>query len=153
MKFDEDSYLEHFGIPGMKWGRRKVHDDGIPDSTHRMAKKDAQRHMDAKMFYGETAGTKRKLLKAEIEKKKKTIPGYEQAFTKHLENVDTAKSAKKAVAKRTRIDSVANGRRLVKKIFNITGPITVAAAGAVYYANKEKIDRYVMDQFNKILSK
>lgn len=143
MIIDNEEYLEHFGVLGMKWGRRKSEYPGISSSTQKMAKKDAQRHVDARMFYGETAGTKRKLLKAEIEKKKKIIPGYEKVFNDHLTKVDAAKSAKKAVAKRTTIDTVANGRRLIKKIFNITGPVTIAAAGLLYSANKSRVDDFI----------
>lgn len=138
-----EEHLEHVGVLGMKWGHRKSEYPGISSSTQRMAKKDAQRHIDAKMFYGETAGTKRKLLKAEIEKKKTKIPGYEKVFNDHLAKVDAAKSAKKAVVKRTTIDTIANGRRLVKRIFGITGPVTIAAAGLLYVANKSRVDDFV----------
>ena len=49
--------LYHFGILGMKWGRHK---------TIRNAKKDAHEFARAKMFYGEGAGTRRKLIKAKM---------------------------------------------------------------------------------------
>ena len=65
-------YLAHYGVKGMKWGTRK----GVSTanrSTVKMAKKDAKRFAEAKMFYGETAGTKRKLLNAELNRKKKKI--------------------------------------------------------------------------------
>ena len=64
--------LKHVGVLGMRWGHRSGgSDDGISKSTHRLAKRDAERFMDAKMFYGKTAGTKRKLLNAELDRKKK----------------------------------------------------------------------------------
>lgn len=147
----EDNTLEHFGILGMKWGHRKGPDDGPSKAMQKMAKKDAQRFIDAKMFYGQTAGTKRKLLKAELDKKKKTIPGYEDAFNVHLESVDRAKSAQKAVNTRTRIDSVQKGRSLVKKVLGVTGSLTVGVGTMVYYANKPQIDAFVMSQANRLI--
>lgn len=135
--------LTHWGVLGMHWGSRK-------SSTERLAEKDAKRHVDAKMFYGETAGTRRKLLKAELEKKKKTIPGYAEAFNDHLTRVDTAKSAKKAVRDRTRIDTSAKARSLVKKILGVTGSLTVAAGTALYYANKPAVDKFLIQSLFKI---
>ena len=61
--------LQHFGIIGMQWGRRKSQ-NGVERSTTRLAEKDAKRHAEAKMFYGKTAGTNRKLLTVELDKKK-----------------------------------------------------------------------------------
>jgi hypothetical protein len=148
---NDDDSLKQSGILGMHWGQRKT-EDGIPTSTHNLAKKDAQRHIDAKMFYGETAGTKRKLLKAELDKKKKDIPGYEQAFNAHLENVDKAKSAQKAVNERSKIDTIAKGRSLTKKVLGVTGSLTVGVATMAYYANKAKVDSFVAAQAKKVLS-
>ena len=95
------------------------------------------------MFYGETAGTKRKLLNAELNKKKTRIPGYEEAFDKALQEVDYAKSAKKAVTKRHTIDTAYKTRVSVKKILGITGPITVAAASVIYAKNKPAVDNFI----------
>jgi hypothetical protein len=146
-----DNHLVHVGILGMHWGQHKS-SDGIPDSTHRLAKKDAQRHIDAKMFYGKTAGTKRKLLKAEIDKKMKTIPGYEQSFSTHLQNIDIARSAKNATATRNRIDTIQNGRSLVKKTLGVTGSLTVAAAAMAYRANKPAVDSFVIKQASRLIT-
>lgn len=71
--YDTSHILEHHGIKGQKWGVRKsIHNA----STNHKAKKDAKRYADAKMYYGKGAGTRRKLLKAEIDKKRSTIEGY-----------------------------------------------------------------------------
>jgi hypothetical protein len=152
MSFEDDN-LYHVGILGMKWGHRKGPETGVSRSTDKLAKRDAKRFVDAKMFYGETAGTKRKLLKAELDKKMKTVPGYEQAFNAHVDSVDRAKSAQKAVGDRNRIDTVKKGRSLLKKVLNITGPITVGVASMAYYANKEKVDSFVMKQGSRLLRK
>lgn len=135
-------YLCHYGILGMKWGQRSTQSRN-ERHTARLASKDAKRFADAKMFYGETAGTKRKLLNAELNKKKARMPGYEEAFNKALQEVDYAKSAKKAVTKRHAIDTAYRTRVSVKKILGITGPIAVAAASVVYAKNKPAIDSFI----------
>lgn len=143
--------LQHVGVLGMHWGHRKSPSDGIHPATHRMAKKDAQRFMDAKMFYGETAGTKRKLLNAELDKKRKSIPGYEQAFNTHLENVDKARSARKAVSTRNRIDNAAKGRKLLKNVLGVTGSLAVGVASMAYAANKPAVDNFVKTKSKQLL--
>jgi hypothetical protein len=141
--------LRHYGVLGMKWGIRK--DRGSSASkTIRLANKDAKRYADAKMFYGKTAGTKRKLLKAELDRKKKTIDGYEDAFNKAVKDVDYAKSARKAVRTRKTTDAVYRARVTTKQVLSITGPLTVAAATAIYKRNKQSIDAFVVRTFNNI---
>jgi hypothetical protein len=145
--------LKHSGILGMKWGVRRSNDglNGIKESTISTAKKDAQRHVDAKMFYGKTAGTRRKLLKAEVDRKKKLIPDYEKAFDHLTKTVNSAKSAKKAISERTRIDTIAKGRSLAKKVLGITGSLAVGVTTMAYYANKQKVDAYVINTFDKLV--
>lgn len=135
-------YLAHYGVKGMKWGTRK----GVSTanrSTVKMAKKDAKRFAEAKMFYGETAGTKRKLLNAELNRKKKKIPDYEDEFNKALENVDYGKAAKKAVRKRKRIDASESSSSAARQILGVSGPLTIAAASYMYQRNKPEVDAFV----------
>jgi hypothetical protein len=144
--------LKHVGVLGMRWGHRKNGDyANVKESTISLAKRDAKRHVDAKMFYGDTAGTRRKLLKAEIDKKKKTIPDYEKVLNSEIEKVDTAKSAKKAKTERVTIDTINKGRSFTKKILGITGPLTLGVASMVYYANKTRVDSFIMDRINKYI--
>ena len=156
--------IVHYGIKGQRWGiRRFQNEDGSlttkgqnhysnQKKVDKLASKDAQRFADAKMFYGKTAGTKRKLLKAELDKKKKTIPGYEDKFNNFLDNVDYAKSAKKAVVKRKSMDVTYRTRITTKQILGITGPLTVAAGSALYYANKQKVDSFVLSKISTVVS-
>ena len=80
------------------------------------------------------------------------VPGYEKVFNKHLETVDKAKSAKKAVLTRTKIDTVQKGRSLIKNILGVTGPLGVAAVTMAYSANKTKVDAFIVTQFNRVIS-
>lgn len=81
---NDNEYLQHYGVLGMKWGRRK---GGISSrntrSTAKLASKDAKRFAEAKMFYGKTAGTKRKLLKAELDKRRKIFQDMRMHLIKH----------------------------------------------------------------------
>jgi hypothetical protein len=147
VNFDE---LYHHGILGMRWGVRK---DRASKSTTRIANKDAKRYADAKMFYGKTAGTKRKLLNAELDKKKKSIDGYEEEFNKAVADADYAKSAKKAVRTRKAADAVYRTRVTAKQILGVTGPLTVAAAAAIYNRNKPSIDAFVVRSVHNIVDR
>lgn len=104
IKQDEE-FLEHFGVKGMQWGVRNNRPDGVTRSTNRMAKKDAKEFATAKMFYGEGAGTRRKLIKATVEQRSKNDPSYKKAFDQHLANQDMAARASAATKQRGRKDT------------------------------------------------
>ena len=77
----ESEYLEHFGVPGMKWGRRKdVHN----------AKKDAKETKKAKFMYGDTAGTRRKLIKNQVAARSKRSPTYKKAYEEAMAKQDNS---------------------------------------------------------------
>lgn len=149
LSLEDQRYLQHYGVLGMHWGQRK---DGVKRSTEHLAKKDAKRHAEAKMFYGKTAGTQRKLLKAEIDRKKERVPGYSEAFDKHLENVNYAKAAKKAVRTRTRKDVTYRTRVTTKQVLGVTGPLSVAAGMLLYNKNKPRVDNFLAGQLSKAAS-
>lgn len=149
---DVKDFLSHYGVLGMHWGQHKATPTGASASVDKLARKDAKRHVDAKLFYGKTAGTRRKLLKAETDKKRKDVTGYSDAFDHHITNVDTAKSAKKAVRTRTRKDVTYRTRITTKQFLNVTGPLTVAAAGLIYSRNKPAVDNFVKQNGARLLS-
>lgn len=89
------------------------------NSVQRLAAKDASRSAYATMFFGEGAGTRRKLLNAEIIQKKTQIPGYAEAFEKAYAKQDMGAHAVKAAAERRRIDRNAYFKRNTRGL--ITG--------------------------------
>lgn len=70
----------------------------------KMAAKDARRWAYAEMFYGEGAGTMRKLLNAEITDKVIRIPGYNEKFNEAYQRVNFGDIALKAAKDRKRMD-------------------------------------------------
>jgi hypothetical protein len=64
--------LAHFGVKGMHWGQRNSEIPGVSRSTSRDAAKDAKEFARAKAFYGEGAGTRRKLIRGTVEGKSKS---------------------------------------------------------------------------------
>lgn len=71
---------------------------------NKVAAEDAYRWARAEMFFGEGAGTRRKLLQAEISHKVENVSGYHEAFEKALGKQDMAEHAIKAAKERRRID-------------------------------------------------
>lgn len=135
-----DDIIEHHGVKGQKWGVR------------RKAKKDAKRFADAKMYYGKGAGTRRKLLKAELDAKKKNLPGYEQEFNNQLKNVNYSKSAKKATKERHVRDTAHKTRMAAKQFTGITGSLAVGAASLYYSRNKQQVDSAISNAASKAIS-
>lgn len=101
------SCLYHSGIKGMKWGVR------------RKAKKDAKEYTKAKSFYGEGAGTRRKLIKQKVEYNSKYIPGYKEAFDHYVKNTDMNKRANQAVRERKVKDVKNSAGKAVRGVGNI----------------------------------
>ncbi len=132
----------------MKWGvRRSPEELGhySDKKVDKIARKDAKRFADAKMYYGEGAGTRRKLLNAELEKKKKDAR-YAKAFEQYLSNQDYAKSANKAKFERGARDTGKAAVRIGKKAAG-----AAALVGGIYYAyNKPKVDAFILKQLNKV---
>lgn len=129
--------LIHFGVKGMKWG------------VNRAAKKDAQEHARAKMFYGEGAGTRRKLIKAKVEARS-ADPDYKRAFEAHLAKQDMGRHADKARSERTRKDVTQSTTKTAKGVVRVlSGNAMNASAAAivvgsgVMYARQTGLDRKV----------
>lgn len=144
--------LTHYGVKGMKWGVRRDRLDGVSRSTNRDARKDAQEFARAKQFYGEGAGTRRKLIKAMVEGKSNRSSSYKKAFDYHLANQDSSKHAAKAKSERKRKDVVKSTRRGIRGTSHIlrgnsqyASAATAIVVGGALYAHKAGIDRAILD--------
>lgn len=143
--------LVHFGVKGMKWGVRHDRPDGVSRGTNREAKKDAHEFARAKMFYGESAGTRRKLIKATVEAKSKRDPSYKKAFDHHLANQDMSTHASKARGERKRRNiknSTAKTTRGISHYLRGNPQYASAAAamiaGGALWAHKNGVDKAIL---------
>lgn len=151
-----DVSLAHFGIKGMKWGVRRSDIPGVSRATSRDAAKDAREFARAKMFYGESAGTRRKLIKATVEGKSKKDPAYKKAFDAHLERQDMSRHASKARSER-KVKNVKNSTaktaRGISHLLRGNAQYASAAAatlfGGAMYAHKKGIDKIVLNAGKK----
>lgn len=135
--------LYHYGVKGMKWGVR------------RRAQKDAKEFARAKMYYGEGAGNRRKLIKATVNERSKD-PDYKKAFDEALSKQDMAKHATKAKRERVRNDVKNSAAKTGRGVVNIvTGhPERIGAGMAVAYggyqlARKTGADKVIANAAKK----
>jgi len=152
--------LTHYGVKGMKWGVRRSDPSGVSRSTNREARKDAKEFARAKMFYGEGAGTRRKLIKAKVEGKAKKDPNYKKAFDQHLNNQDMSRHAEKARGERKRKNvkkSAGKGIRGTRHILNgnsqYASAATAIVVGGALYAHKTGIDKTIVNAGKKAYAK
>lgn len=142
--------LAHFGIKGMRWGVRKDNDgpEGVPPKTNKMAKADAEEFTRAKLFYGEGAGTRRRLIKAKVEERSKQDELYKKAFDYHVDKTDLAKRAEQATKQRKRTDVKKSVKKTGKGVGHIVrgnsqyaNTAAVAGVAAAGYARNKGWDK------------
>ena len=112
------SELMHYGVKGMKWGVR------------RRARRDAKEFTQAKMYYGEGAGNRRKLIKATVKARSKD-PFYKSEFDKAVANTDMSKRASQARRQRGRKNARNSAGKTVRGVGNIATGNLSRAGGAL----------------------
>lgn len=141
-----ERFLAHHGIQGMKWGtrngppyplsasRKSFSEKRAERKSDRLAKKDAKEYARAKMYYGEGAGNRRKLIKATVNERSKD-KYYKERFDKYLSEQDMAKHAEKAKVERKANDvknTTAKTARGVRHLALRDGATVSMGAAAVY---------------------
>lgn len=159
MDQEVEEFLEHYGIKGMRWGQRKSYPGGVSSKVNRQARKDAEEFARAKAFYGKGAGTRRKLINQVVEGKTKRIPGYKQAFDKHLSDQDSSRHATKAVSERKRTDRKEKNKQRAGAIARrITGEFGTQAAfvalvaGGAAFSRSAKGQAMMRSGMNKVMN-
>lgn len=113
----------------------------------KLANQDAERWAAAEMFYGEGAGTRRKLLDAELQSKFSDTPGYYEAFLNAYNSLDMNKFAEKAIKERKAIDRAAKASQNFRAMKNgnmrgLTNGLFLLA-GAAYLAHATGYDKKI----------
>lgn len=156
----DDISLAHFGVKGMHWGVRNAETQArysrekkTSFRTNRKAKKDAKEFARAKMYYGKGAGTRRKLIKNQVEQRSKDLPGYSKAFEQHLAKQDMGKAVKNAKRTRTRKDVVSGTRKTARGVTHaIAGNPQHASAAALAIVGAARVtgaDKKVLEYTKK----
>lgn len=140
MTQEVDDFLAHYGVKGMKWGVRNA------------ARRDANESARAKLFYGEGAGTRRKLIKAKVESRSKD-PNYKAAFDHYMSKQDLGKRASQATSERRRKDVVKGTAKTARGVHRqLTGGFggvsiaSAAIAGAYVYARQTGLDQVIINK-------
>lgn len=131
--------IYHHGILGQKWGRRRFQnsDGTLTDAgkqryykaQSKQASKDAKEYARAKMYYGEGAGTRRKLINNTVKERSKDEV-YKKAFEEALANQNMSEHVQKAKAERKREDVKNSVKKTGRSVANvIAGHPERAAAG------------------------
>lgn len=146
--------LYHHGIKGQRWGIQNgppypLNSPMSESKARKCAKKDAKEFARAKMFYGEGAGNRRKLIKNIVEERSKDSV-YKKAFDEALSKQDMAKHAQKAKQERQRKDTVNSVKKTGRGIVNIAtghpervGAALAGAAAIAGIAHKTGADKVI----------
>jgi hypothetical protein len=126
-------------------------------SIKREAIKDAHEYAMAKMFYGEGAGVRRRLINQTVQFKIANIPGYDVSFQQELAKQDFAKLSRAARRERKLLDAKdavnKNGRAIARGDYRSTSLPVLAIIGVGYVAHQTGFDKeawkYSKKQYNR----
>jgi hypothetical protein len=135
-----EEFLEHHGVKGMKWGEHHA---------RRQARADANEFAKARAFYGQGAGTRRKLIKAKVQTRMAN-PHYADEFHKTLNGQNLEKRSAQATRLRKRKDATGfvgkTARSAHRQLTGGFGPVTAAGAtvaAGLAYAHKTGLDKQI----------
>jgi hypothetical protein len=121
-----------------------------------MARKDAKEFTKARMFYGEGAGTRRKLIKAKVSERKKSVKDYADAFDFYVENTDMSQRVSQAKRTRRRKDTTASvgktARGIKRLVYGIGGP-SLAAIGIYFAASNPFVQKQIKEALGMSMRK
>lgn len=118
------------------------------------ARKDAREFARAKMYYGEGAGIRRRLIEAKVDSKSHSNPNYARAFRAELDRQDMADHAVKASRERRRRDVTETASKNAKGLLTgnterlSSGVLVVAVVG--YFAHQTGLDKVVWDKSKSV---
>lgn len=148
--------LIHYGVIGMKWGVRKAEWKAkrAAKKTAKEAAKDAKEYARAKMYYGDGAGTRRKLINATV-KQRSSDQAYKKAFDEALSKQDMSVHAYKARAERKRADIKAGAGKTARGLKTLAGYSGIslgalAIGGAVIAAKNTKVRAFASNVVYKV---
>lgn len=154
----EEEFLAHYGVPGMKWGQRKNALPGVSAKTNRTAAKDAKEAARAKVYYGEGAGVRRRLINNTV-KSRSVDKSYKKAFDHHMSNQKMDKRAAEARSKRKRTDIAKGTAKTSRGIVNVlkgnmryASAASVMLVGAYGVARKTGADKVIFEHGKKAYS-
>lgn len=125
-------------------------------NTLREARRDAKEYARAQMFYGEGAGTRRKLITASVESKAERNQTYARAFRTALQSQDMADHAKKAARERNLKDKTVAIKKNTNAILsgnykNVQSTILILII-AGYVAHQTGLDQKILDKSKVVLA-
>ena len=116
----------------------------------REARRDAKEYARAQMFYGEGAGTRRKLITATVESKAERNPAYARAFRTALQGQDMAEHATRAARERHVKDVTKAVTKNTKALLtgnykNVQSMILVLVVLG-YFAHQTELDKKALEK-------
>lgn len=126
-------------------------------AIEKMAEQDAYNWGLAQMFFGEGAGTRRKLVEATINQRVLDIPGYEEALNAAYSKLNQIEMAEEALALRKRLDRAKtthkNFRAIKSGNFKNVSDGVFIIGGALYIAHLTGYDKKAIAEGKKLYRK